>query len=286
MNRKDAMKLMAASMMVPTVACSLGSEQNNYRKTAGRIKQSVVRWCFNNIPLEELADAAVEMGYGSVELLGANEWDIVLKRGLTCAMAYANDHGLTRGFNDPSLHASLLEQYSANIPKAADAGLKQVIAFSGNRNGMDNQVGMDNCARGLEPVIKVAEKYDIIVSMELLNSKRDHADYMCDQTDWGVKLVDKVGSPNFRLLYDIYHMQVQEGNIIDTIKKYGNYFSHYHTAGVPGRNEINNSQELYYPAIMEAIADSGFSGFIGQEFIPKSDDKLASLGEAFAICDV
>ncbi len=286
MNRKDAMRLMAASMMIPSVGYPMVTNPNAGSNISGRIKQSIVRWCFNSIPLDVLADAAAEMGYGSVELLGPDEWDVVLKKGLTCAMAYANDHGLTRGFNDPSLHSSLQEQYALNIPKAEAAGLKQVIAFSGNRNGMADDEGLENCARGLEPVIKIAEKHNIIVSMELLNSKRDHADYMCDNTSWGVKLVDKVGSPNFRLLYDIYHMQVQEGNIIATIRKYGDYFSHYHTAGVPGRNEIDDSQELYYPAIMNAIAESGFTGFVGQEFIPAKPDKLASLAQAKKICDV
>ncbi|MCU0398427.1 MAG: TIM barrel protein [Cyclobacteriaceae bacterium] len=251
-----------------------------------RINHSVCQWCYSSIPLEEFAKAAKEIGLKSIELLGPNQWTIIQKHGLTCAMAYASDLGLTKGFNDPSLHEKLLSDYSTNIPKAADAGLKNVICFSGNANGLNSEQGLENCARGLEPVLKVAQKYNITVQMELLNSKVDHKDYQCDHTAWGVKLCEKLGSPNFKLLYDIYHMQIMEGDVIATIRKYKQYIGHYHTGGVPGRNEIDETQELNYPAIMRAIVETGFTGFVAQEFIPKRPDKLASLKQGVTICDV
>ena len=179
-----------------------------------------------------------------------------------------------------------MKEYSTEIPKAADAGLKNVICFSGNANGLSSAQGLENCARGLEPVMKVAAKYNITVCMELLNSKVDHKDYQCDHTEWGVALCEKLGSPNFKLLYDIYHMQIMEGDVIATIRKYKNYIAHYHTGGVPGRHEIDNTQELYYPAIMRAIVETGFKGFVAQEFIPSASDKLDSLRKSIAICDV
>ena len=250
------------------------------------INHSVCQWCYGSIPLEELIIAAKGIGLKSVELLRVNEWPMVNKHGLTCAMGYVSSLGLDKGFNNPSLHEQLLKDYATNIPKAADAGLKTVICFSGNSNGLSLDKGLENCARGLDPVLKVAAQYNINVSMELLNSKVDHKDYQCDHTEWGVKLCEKIGSSNFNLLYDIYHMQIMEGDIIATINKYSKYIGHYHTGGVPGRNEIDETQELYYPAIMKAIVDTGFKGFVAQEFIPKRPDKLASLKQGVGICDV
>jgi hydroxypyruvate isomerase len=251
-----------------------------------RINHSVCQWCYGNIPLEEFARAAKDIGLKSIELLGPEQWAVVQKHGLTCAMAYVSDLGLTKGFNDPSLHGKLQKDYAAGIPKAAEAGLKNVICFSGNANGLSSAQGLDNCARGLEPVLKVAQQYNITVTMELLNSKVDHKDYQCDHTAWGVALCEKLGSPNFKLLYDIYHMQIMEGDVIATIRKNKQYIGHYHTGGVPGRNEIDETQELNYPAIMRAIVDTGFTGFVGQEFMPKRADKLASLKQGVMICDV
>jgi hydroxypyruvate isomerase len=285
MNRKDALRLLAASAALPAFSWT-PSVASSTEPWKDRINQSICQWCFGDIPLEELCEMAAELGYGSVELLGPKDWPTLKKYGLTCAMAYGSDIGLNRGFNDPSLHDELKRQYMESLPKAEEFGLKQVICFSGNRNGLTDDVGMENCARGLEPIVKEAEKRGIVISMELLNSKVDHKDYQCDRTHWGVELVEKVGSPNFKLLYDIYHMQVQEGDVIATIKKNHEYISHFHTAGVPGRHEINNSQELNYSAIMTAIADTGFDGFIGQEFIPTYDSKKMALKEAYGICDV
>src|SRR4051812_11689807 len=226
------------------------------------------------------------MGLKSIDLLPANDWPVAIKHGLTCAMGYASSIGLNKGFNDPSLHAQLLKDYTEAIPKAADHGIKNLICFSGNRNGLSDEQGLENCARGLEPVLKIAAKHNITISMELLNSKVDHHDYQCDHTAWGVALCEKTGVDTFKLLYDIYHMQIMDGDVIATIRKYNKYISHYHTGGVPGRNEIDDSQELYYPAIMRAIVETGFKGYVAQEFIPKKADKLASLKQCVEICDV
>jgi hydroxypyruvate isomerase len=287
MNRKQALKTIAASAASVIALPQLAKGMNVLAADLkNNINHSVCQWCYGSIPLEDFAKSAKEIGLKSIELLGPDQWAIVQKYGLTCAMANVTDLGLNKGFNDPSLHEKLLKDFSAYIPKAADAGLKSVICFSGNTNGLSSEQGLENCARGLEPVLKVAQKYNITLNMELLNSKVDHKDYQCDHTEWGVKLCEKLGSPNFKLLYDIYHMQIMEGDVIATIRKHQKYIGHYHTGGVPGRNEIDETQELYYPAIMKAIVDTGFKGFVAQEFIPKRPDKLASLKQGVGICDV
>ncbi|MEQ1586257.1 MAG: TIM barrel protein [Cyclobacteriaceae bacterium] len=287
MNRKQALKTIAATaagaVALPEIAKAMNTLPADLKNN---INHSVCQWCYGSIPLEDLAKAAKEIGLKSIELLGPDQWAVVQKHGLTVAMAYVTDLGLNKGFNDPTLHEKFLKDFSTNIPKAADAGLKSVICFSGNANGISYEQGLENCAKGLAPVVKVAEKYNITVQMELLNSKVDHKDYQCDHTEWGVKLCEKLGSPNFKLLYDIYHMQIMEGDVIATILKHQKYIGHYHTGGVPGRNEIDETQELYYPAIMKAIVETGFKGFVAQEFIPKRPDKLASLKQGVGICDV
>lgn len=272
------------SMAIPSFSAALKDIPTP--ALAGNINHSVCQWCYGNIPLEQLCEAAKGMGLKSVELLGPNDWPVAIRHGLTCAMSNGSGLGIPKGFNDPANHKQLLKDFSDVIPKAADHGLKNVICFSGNRNGMDDQTGMENCARGLDPVVKIAEKYNINIVMELLNSKVNHPDYMCDHTAWGAALCEKVGSDRFKLLYDIYHMQIMEGDVIATIEKYQQYIAHYHTGGVPGRAEINETQELYYPAIMRAILKTGFKGFVAQEFIPKNPDPLASLKEGITICDV
>ncbi|HCZ36782.1 MAG TPA: hydroxypyruvate isomerase [Cytophagales bacterium] len=287
MNRKQALKSIAATAAGVVALPEMVKAMNKLPETLNnKINHSVCQWCYNSIPLEDLAKAAKEIGLKSIELLGADQWAVVQKHGLTCAMAYATDIGLNKGFNDPSLHEKLLKDYSISIPKAAAAGLKSVICFSGNANGLSAEQGIENCAKGLAPVMKIAEQHNILVQMELLNSKVDHKDYQCDHTAWGVKLAEKLGSPNFKLLYDIYHMQIMEGDVIATIRKHHKYIGHYHTGGVPGRNEIDDTQELYYPAIMRAIVETGYTGFVGQEFIPKRPDKLASLKQGVGICDI
>ncbi len=287
MNRKQALKKMAAGTATVFALPEIAQAMNTLSpELKNNINHSVCQWCYNDIPLEKLCEAAKGMGIQSIDLLYSKQWATASKYGLTCAMAYANDLGLAKGFNDLSLHTQLLKDYTINIPKAADAGLKNVICFSGNANGLTYAQGLENCAKGLEPVLKIATKHNITVAMELLNSKVDHKDYQCDHTEWGVQLCEKIGSPNFKLLYDIYHMQIMEGDVIATIQKHIKYISHFHTGGVPGRNEIDESQELYYPAIMQAIVKTGFKGFVAQEFIPKRPDKLASLKQAIGICDV
>jgi hydroxypyruvate isomerase len=287
MNRKQALKTIAATaasaVALPQLAKGMDILPADLKNN---INHSVCQWCYGSIPLEDFAKSAKEMGLKSIELLGPDQWATVLKHGLTVAMAQVTDLGLNKGFNDPSLHEKFLKDFSTNLPKAADAGLKSVICFSGNTNGLSSEKGLENCARGLDPIMKVAQKYNINVCMELLNSKVDHKDYQCDHTEWGVQLAEKLGSPNFKLLYDIYHMQIMEGDVIATIRKHQKYIGHYHTGGVPGRNEIDETQELYYPAIMKAIIDTGFKGFVAQEFIPKRPDKLASLKQGVNICDV
>ena len=284
-SRKQALQGIAA-----TVAGSLGLSATSRPQEGGSLKgninHSVCRWCYPRIPLGDLCSAAKEMGLKSVELLGQDEWAIPLKHGLTCAMPSGSALGITRGFNDPKNHEQLLKDFTQAIPKAADAGFRNIICFSGNRNGISDETGLENCAIGLQHVVKVAQKHGITVCMELLNSKVNHPDYQCDYTRWGVALVDMVGSDNFKLLYDIYHMQIMEGDIIATIRKYKDYIAHYHTGGVPGRHEIDETQELYYPAIMKAIVETGFKGFVAQEFIPAGEDPLASLGAAVQLCDV
>lgn len=255
-------------------------------KLKGSINHSVCRWCYSNIPLEDLCKAAKNIGIASIELTGPDEWATLRKYDLTSALPNGAGKGITQGFNDLKLHDELVESYSNIIPKVAAAGLNQLICFSGNRNGMDDEKGIENCAIGLKRLMPLAEKHKVTLVMELLNSKVNHPDYQCDHTVWGAALCDKIGSDRFKLLYDIYHMQIMEGDVIATIRKYSKYISHYHTGGVPGRNEIDETQELNYPAIMKAILDTGFKGHVAQEFIPKREDKIASLKQGVQICDV
>ncbi len=194
--------------------------------------------------------------------------------------------GIEKGFNRVEYHDKLVENFEKLIPLAAAAGLPNVICMSGNREGLADEQGLENCAMGLKRIMKTAETYKVNVVMELLNSKVNHKDYQCDHTAWGVELCKRVGSERCKLLYDIYHMQIMEGDLIATIKQAIPYIAHFHTGGVPGRAEIDETQEIFYPAVMRAIAESGFKGFVAQEFIPKRPDPIASLKQAIAICDV
>ena len=252
----------------------------------GNINHSVCKWCYPKIELEELCKAAKKMGLSSIELQGPEEWPTIKKYGLTCAMPWGAGKGIENGWNNPQLHNELLASFEDIIPKAANAGLDKIITFSGNRRGMSDEQGLENCALGLKRLMKTAEKHKVTVTMELLNSKVNHKDYQCDTTKWGVELAKRIGSDRFKLLYDIYHMQIMEGDVIRTINDYHPYFSHYHTGGVPGRNEIDDTQELNYPAIMKAIVATGYKGFVGQEFIPKHTEPLVSLEKSVQICDV
>ncbi len=289
-SRRSALKNMAiASGTVAGISLSNrieAAEAVLANDLKGRVNHSVCRWCYNGIPLEDLCQAAKNIGLTSIELTGPDEWPVLKKYGLTSAMPNGAGMGIEKGFNDPKYHDDLVASYEAIIPKVANAGLNQIICFSGNRNGLDDEQGIENCAKALKRLMPTAEKHKVTVVMELLNSKVNHKDYQCDKTPWGVALCEKVGSENFKLLYDIYHMQIMEGDVIATIRKYHPFISHYHTGGVPGRNEIDETQELNYPAIMKAILDTGFKGYVAQEFIPKRPDKIASLKQGVEICDV
>ena len=277
----------ATAMALPKGAqAAIIKEELADLKMNGNINHSVCKWCYPKIELEEFCKAAKAIGLTSIELQGPAEWPIIQKHGLTCAMPWGAGKGITQGFNDPKYHDELVASYEDVIPKAANAGLSQLICFSGNRNGMSDEEGMKNCVTGLQRLMKTAEKYKVTLSMELLNSKVNHKDYMADHTAWGAELSKAVGSERFKLLYDIYHMQIMEGDVIATINKYHPYISHYHTGGVPGRAEIDETQELNYPAIMKAIVATGYKGFVAQEFVPKRPDPLASLKQSIQICDV
>jgi hydroxypyruvate isomerase len=254
-------------------------------KLRGNIHHSVSQWCYGDIPLEDFAKACKEMGIESIELLGEKDWPAVSKAGLKCAVGYATDWGIPRGFNRVENHDKLISDFETMIPKAAAAGVPNLICFSGNREGLNDNEGLINCAKGLRNLMPAAEKYNLTIIMELLNSY-GHKDYQCDKTSWGSALCEMVGSERFKLLYDIYHMQIMEGNIIENITKYNRYIGHIHTGGVPGRHELDETQELYYPAIMKALVQTGYKGYVGHEFVPSWKDKLASLKKCIKICDV
>ncbi len=259
----------------------------NKLKLKGNINHSVCQWCYNDIPLEDLCKAVKSIGFGAIDLIAPKDWPMLQKYGLYCSMCYtAGEVSLTKGWNNPLYHDTLIRQTTEVIPLMVAAGYKDLICFSGSRNGMDDETGMKHCIDGLKQVLPLAEKNGITIHMELLNSKVDHKDYMCDHSKWGVELCKRLNSPNFKLLYDIYHMQIDEGDVIRTIRDNKDYFGHYHTGGIPGRHEIDETQELYYPAVMRAIVETGFKGYVAQEFIPAAQDKIASLRNAIKICDV
>ncbi len=295
MNRRTFLSAAAAAPIITQLATArtpfislaqTAAEPHPARPVLGRLKQSVCRWCFGSMKLADLAAAAKGMGIQSIELLSPDEWETVQQAGLTCAVAtFVPSNPIARGFNRVEHHDSLVKELEARLPLVKAAGIPNQIVFSGNRDGMDDKQGLSNCAAGLKRLMPLAEQLGVTVIMELLNSRVDHKDYMCDRTAWGVELVNKVASPRFKLLYDIYHMQIMEGDVIRTITDNIGSIGHFHTAGVPGRREIDVSQELNYPAICRAIVEKGFTGYLGQEFMP-SRDPLTSLREAVAICDV
>lgn len=260
-------------------------ENNKDFELKNNINHSVCRWCFDDIPWNEFLGSLNSLGIKALDLTGPEDWPLMKKYGIHASMCWGAEISLVEGWNDPKNHEVLIKNYTDMIPKVAEAGYINLICFSGNRNGMNDYVGLQNCVEGLSQIMPLAEKHGVVLQMELFNQV-NHPDYMCDSTLWGVELCRRLGSENFKLLYDIYHMQIQEGDIIRTIKKYHQYFGHYHTAGVPGRNEIDETQELYYPAIMKAILDTGFKGYVAQEFISTWDDKIAALKDAFLRCDV
>lgn len=256
----------------------------------GNINHAVARWTFGNLSLEELCQVVKQIGFSAIDLLAPKEWAVVKQNGIHCSMCYIEGEvSLVKGFNDKQYHAALIKAYLDVIPLMKKAGYTNLICFSGNRNGIADDTGMKTCAEGLKQIMGAAEKNGILVQMELFNSRIDHKDYMCDKSAWGIELCKMIGSPNFKLLYDIYHMQINEGDIIRSIQDNHQYFGHYHTAGVPGRHEIDDTQELNYPAIMKAIVATGYKGYVAQEFMPTGADKaaqIAALKYAVEKCDV
>lgn len=269
------------------VSCAAGTKQTESTALKGNINHSVSQWTYNYLSLDELCRAVKKIGFDAIDLTGPKEWPTMQKHGIYSSMCYtAGDNNLNHGFANIENHEHLIKEFLEVIPVMKKAGYKNLICFSGQRNGMDDETGFKNCQTALEKILPTAEKNGVTLVMELLNSKRDHKDYMCNHTAWGVELANRVGSDHFKLLYDIYHMQIEEGDVIQTIRDNHRYIGHYHTGGVPGRNEIDNTQELYYPAIMKAIVATGFKGYVAQEFMPAAKDKLRSLKEAIHICDV
>jgi hydroxypyruvate isomerase len=291
-NRRSAIKNLVAGSAALAAGAALSSftpdmkEKNKSYQLKGNINHSACRWCYGAIPLEQLCASVKEIGLVGIDLVGPKDWDMLKKYGLISTMCNGAEISLTKGWNDKQYHETLIKNYTEHIDLVSKAGFVNLFVASGNKGTMDDETGLKNCVEGLKQIVGLAEKKGVMLQMELLNSKIDHKDYMCDRSAWGVELVKRVGSPNFKLLYDIYHMQIDEGDVIRTIRNHHESFGHYHTGGVPGRNEIDERQELYYPAIMKAIVATGYKGYVAQEFIPADADQLASLRKAIQICDI
>lgn len=290
--RRSALQGLAGAAALASLTRSATAAESAGK--SGAIRHSVCKWCYKDIPLDAFCAAVKEFGVESVELLQPEEFPVLKKHGLHCAMVSnptgktpqgVTVGGINKGWNRIEHHDTLVSLYEAHIPKVAAGGFQNLICFSGNREKLDDQQGLENCAQGLRRIVGLAEKQGVTLVMELLNSKVNHKDYMCDRTSWGVELCKRVGSANFKLLYDIYHMQIMD--VIRTIRENAAYIAHYHTAGNPGRNEFEpqDEQELTYPPIMRAIKSTGFRGFVGQEFLPKRDP-LTSLRAAVKLCTV
>ena len=277
--------LAAASLLATTPAIPAATQSSEPLKLKGHLKHSACRWCYGKMKLEDLCAQAAAIGMQSIELLNPDEWPVAKKAGLTCAVAsFVKSNPIPHGFNRKEHHDQIISELEERLPLVAAAGIPQQIVFSGNRDGQPDADGIKNCISGLKRIVPLAEKLGVTIIMELLNSK-DHVDYQCDHTSYGVAVVEGVGSDRFKLLYDIYHMQRMEGDVIDTITKNLKHISHFHTGGVPGRHEIDDTQELNYRRVMQALVDAGYRGFIGQEFVPERDP-MTSLRSAVALCDV
>lgn len=292
MQRRAALKNIGLTMAgMGTIARGFAenTDSSATMKLKGNIRHSMCRWTYSHLTLEELCKTVQRLGVNAIDLIGPKEWNILKSFGIDSSMCNGAEISLTEGWNDKQYHNTLIKNYTEYIDLVAKAGYKNLICFSGNRKGMDDTTGLKNCAEGLKKIMAAAEKKGVVIQMELFNSKVDHKDYMADKSDWGIGLCKEIGSPNFKLLYDIYHMQINEGDVIRTITNHHEYFGHYHTAGVPGRHEIDDTQELFYPAIMQAIVKTGYKGYVAQEFIPtgKTDqEKIQALKKAIKICDV
>jgi hydroxypyruvate isomerase len=278
---------LSAAATLPSVVGGK-DEPQPYTAKNGRIQQSVIHWCFKPMPVEELATHAARMGLKSVELVAPENWPTLKKLGLICAIS--SSHGFTKGFAHKEEHAECLETLRKQIDLTSDAGFPNIITFSGFRRGISDEEGMKNMVDGLKQIVGHAEKKKVTVCLEMLNSRvniemKGHPDYFCDKIEMAVGVCKRVGSERMKVLFDIYHVQIMEGDIIARIKQFHPYIGHYHTAGVPGRNELDDTQEINYVPIMKAIAETGYKGYVGQEFIPTRDKALA-LNEAVKLCDV
>jgi len=300
MSRRSALRGLTGGTAALAAAASLPNTllgaDTAPAKLKGNIHHSACLWCYGSLvdsqggkpakmTFEDFCREAANIGLQSVELLGPSQWPTVKKAGLICAMCNGPD-SISYGWNRLEHHDVLLPKFEKAIPEVAENGFPNIITFSGNRNGMDDEQGLENCVKGLKRLMPTAEKYKVFVNLELLNSKVDHKDYMADHTAWGVEVCKRVGSERLKLLYDIYHMQIMEGDMIRTIRENHQYIGHFHTGGVPDRHEIDETQEINYPAVMRAIVATGYQGFVSQEFVPKRPDALASLRQAIKICDV
>lgn len=265
---------------VPSIAA-----ETDFPKRKGLIKQSVARWCYPKMSVDALSAYGAEIGLKAVDLLQPDEYEIPRRYGLICAMGYADAGTIPEGLNRIENHAAIEEGLRKNIPLAAKAMVPNVITFSGKRNGMSDDEGLKNTVIGFNRVKKIAEDYGVNICMELLNSKVNHPDYMADHTAWGVKVMEEVNSPRVKLLYDIYHMQIMEGDLISTIQANIDWIAHFHTGGVPGRHELNNKQEVQWDGVMRGILATSFKGYVAHEFLPTGDPKT-SLLQAVTLCDV
>jgi len=266
-------------------ADSLLSQDTPVPARKGRIHQSVARWCYAKTPLDQLCANAARIGLKGVDLLQPEEYEVPRRYGLICSMGYAGGGEIADALNRTENHDAIEQSFRKHIPEAAKAGVPNVITFSGNRRGMSDEEGAKNTILGLNRLKKIGEDHGVTICIELLNSKINHPDYMCDHSDWGLRVVQEVNSPSVKLLYDIYHMQIMEGNLIATIRLNIQWIGHFHTGGVPGRNELNNTQEVQWDGVMRAIADSGYHGYVAHEFVP-TQDPFVSLRQAADLCDV
>ena len=266
----------------PGIARAVEREQPQRK---GRINQSVSRWCYPHIALEQLCEKGAAIGLKAIDLLDQREWEVPRRYGLICSMGYGGGGEIQSSMNRTENHAKIEEAFRKSIPHAAKLGVPNVITFSGNRNGMSAEEGARNCIAGLNRVKKIAEDHGVTICMELLNSKVDHHDYMCDHTAWGVRVMEEVDSRNVKLLYDIYHMQIMEGDLIRTIRENIQWLGHFHTGGVPDRHELDGTQEVHWAGVMRAIAATAYTGYVAHEFVPVRDP-LTSLAEAVSLCDV
>ena len=280
----------AAVAVASKISPRLAAQATTATKLKGHINHSVCRWCYKQIPLDDLCQAGKEMGLVAIDLLDPGEFQTAKKHDLLCSMVVHpmidGLGGIDKAWNRLEHHDKLTPAYQQRIQETAAAGYERLICFSGNRAGLDDERGLENCAIGLRRILPWAEKHNVTLCMELLNSRRNHKDYQCDHTAWGVALVQRLSSERFKLLYDIYHLQIMEGDICETIRQNHQCFDHYHTGGVPGRHELDETQELHYPRIMQEIVGSGFKGYVAQEFVPQRPDALASLRQGVEICDV